>query len=81
MRVMVYNNIILISNLYFYLFMLNIRLFIDINNNIYICSTKYNKQNVTKENQPYFYDPSHVITNLFKIRIIYMDYTLNNTVF
>lgn len=42
---------------------------------------KYNKQNVTKENQPYFYDPSHVITNLFKIRIIYMDYTLNNTVF
>jgi len=39
MRVMVYNNIILISNLYFYLFMLNIRLFIDIDNNIYICST------------------------------------------
>lgn len=42
---------------------------------------KYNKQNVTKENEPYFYDPSHVITNLVKIRIIYMDYTLNNTVF
>lgn len=79
---MVYNNIILISNLYFYLFMLNIRLFIDIDNNIYIYMfNKYNKQNVTKENEPYFYDPSHVITNLVKIRIIYMDYTLNNTVF
>ena len=75
MRVMVYNNIILISNLYFYLFMLNIRLFIDIDNNIYICSTNIINKMLQKENQPYFYDPSHVITNLVKIRIIYMDYT------
>ena len=60
--------------------MLNIRLFIDIDNNIYICSTNIINK-MLQENQPYFYDPSHVITNLVKIRIIYMDYTLNNTVF